>query len=62
MTDDDLIDAFHKAIEEHEAAKAGKGDYDETYKAVAAIEKATAAWFGIGENWKRYRARYPRPD
>ena len=60
MTDDEIIDAFHKAIQDHEAAKAAKGDYNQSYEVVVAAEKATADRFG--ENWKRYRARYPKRD
>ena len=56
MTDDEIIDALYNAVQKHEAAKAGQGDYNETYKACALAERALLER-GLRD---QYKARYPR--
>jgi hypothetical protein len=66
VTDDEILDAHHKARLAHEAGKvcpdATDETYFETYAAAAAAEKALADRFGLGEGWKRYRAKYPNSN
>ena len=66
MTDDEILDAHHKARLAHEAGKVHPGANDETYletyAAAAAAETAMADRFGLGEGWKRYRAKYPNSN
>ncbi len=62
MTDDEVIEHLHKAIFEHETAKARQTDTTETYKACALAEKALADRFGLRIGWKRYRERYPKSN
>lgn len=62
MTDEEVIEAFHRALVVHEAAKdtANEEDYAKTYDAVAAAERMLNEHFGVANGWRRYRAVHPR--
>jgi len=59
VTDDELIDAYHKANLDRKVAKAGSGDLDETFRRMHATEIALIERFGLGEHLRRYKERYP---
>jgi hypothetical protein len=59
MTDDTLINAYHQAMHDYEAAKVGTGTRIEAFTRFLVAEKVlTARGRWIDQNLERYRERY----
>jgi hypothetical protein len=59
MTEHALIDAYHQAMRDYEAAKVGTGGRIEAFTRLLVAEKVLTTRLGwIDQNLKRYRERY----
>jgi hypothetical protein len=58
MTDDELIDAYHKATRDYEAAKVGTGCRVEAFTTLLVAEKVLTVRLGMDPHLKHYRERY----
>jgi hypothetical protein len=59
MTEHALIDAYHQAMRDYEAAKVGTGGRIEAFTSLLVAEKVLTTRLGwVDQNLKRYRDRY----
>jgi hypothetical protein len=59
MTDDKLVDAFHEAMGDYEAAKAGVGNRVEMFTRFLVAERVLAARLGrVDPNSEQFQNRY----
>jgi hypothetical protein len=59
MTDSKLINAYHTAMGDYEAAKSGTGDRVETFTRFLVTERALSARLGwVDLNLERFRTRH----
>jgi hypothetical protein len=58
MTDDEVIDAYHRALSSYGSAKAGRGDRVAAFVELLACERAFSSRFGLESKLQHYRDCY----